>query len=206
MNKCFSFTRKALLVELVSALAVASHAAPQTGTMTDTRDGKKYKTVQIGEQVWMAENLNYKTKMESWCYDNKESNCVKYGRLYTWKSASNACPSSWHLPSKDEFEILISEAGGAEFAGKKLKSKKGWKSKGGKGGNGTDAVGFAALPAGSIVTGGDFDEGGLNAYFWSATGNSINLTGIVMELWFFDDNADLQDTEGEGFSVRCVKD
>ena len=89
-------------------------------TMTDPRDGKKYKTVQIGKQIWMAENLNYKTG-ESWCNGNMDSNCDKYGRLYTWKVAMSACPSGWHLPSKNEFDVLINEVGGVETAGKMIK-------------------------------------------------------------------------------------
>jgi len=107
-------------------------------SLIDTRDGKKYKTVKIGNQTWMAENLNYEAK-NSKCYDNKQENCTKYGRLYDWSTAMKACPSGWHLPSKDEWQELVDLAGGNLVAGKKLKTKNNW---------GTDDYGFSALLGG----------------------------------------------------------
>ena len=140
--------------------------------LTDSRDGKKYKTVKIGEQTWMAENLNYEMK-SSLCYDNKPSNCKNYGRLYSQDVAQSVCPEGWHLPDTTEFLILIDAVGLERSAGRVLKSRSGWKSNShkdvdglvpvselmsligksnsSKDGNGTDDYGFSALPAGSMT-------------------------------------------------------
>lgn len=94
-------------IMLAASLCVsASIAAPQKGMMTDLRDGKKYKTVTIGQQTWMAENLNYKTP-KSKCSQNKKANCSKYGRLYYYEE-ENVCPSGWHIPSVKEWDELFS--------------------------------------------------------------------------------------------------
>lgn len=72
-------------------------------TFYDERDGKIYKLEQINGKTWFKENLNFKTN-ESYCYDNKESNCDEFGRLYTYKAALNACPTGFRLPNKVEIE------------------------------------------------------------------------------------------------------
>lgn len=170
------------------------------GTLVDKRDGKTYKTVRIGNQTWMAENLNNKIE-NSYCYDKKKSNCAKYGRLYTWNAAKNACPSGWHLPSKEEFEALFYSVGGEYIAGKKLKSKGGWKN----GSKGTDAFGFSALPAGYRRSDENFYNEGSNADFWCSTlaGNYAYYIYLSHDY----DDADIG-TNGKNyaFSVRCVKD
>jgi uncharacterized protein (TIGR02145 family) len=137
------------------------------GSFTDSRDGKTYKTVKIGEQVWMAENLNYEAQ-GSLCYDNDNANCAKYGRLYNWETAKEVCPSGWHLPSEDEWKTLINVAGGDE-AGKNLKAANGWNSDGEDSGNGTDDYGFSALPGGIGDSDGSFSDVGYDGYWWSSS-------------------------------------
>jgi len=121
--------------KIIILLALFSIAVSAQGTFTDSRDGKKYKTVKIGKQVWMAQNLDYHGSdgYLGLCYgDNpqqkvrKPENCQKYGRLYDWDEAMKACPKGWHLPSKKEWQTLADFVGGADVAGKKLKAKSEW--------------------------------------------------------------------------------
>jgi len=113
-----------------------------TGTFVDSRDGKTYKTVKIGTQTWMAENLNYSASGSKY-YKNYAENSDIYGRLYNWSQALEACPVGWHLPSDAEWKVLVKYVG--KKAGKKLKSTSGWKGGWIKNGNGTDEYGFSAL-------------------------------------------------------------
>jgi uncharacterized protein (TIGR02145 family) len=140
----------------------------QYGSVMDN-SGKTYKTIAIGSQTWMAENLNYDVT-DSRCYDDIESNCDTYGRLYDWATAmkidakynaekwggsdvkhQGICPSGWHIPSNEDWTILATSAGGTGVygdggtAGTKLKAKSGWNDSG----NGTDEFGFSALPGGA---------------------------------------------------------
>lgn len=179
--------------------------------MVDSRDGKTYKTVKIGDKVWMAENLSYQTG-ESKCYDNKPENCDKYGRLYVWSEAVTACPDGWHLPNKQELEDLEitagQKAGDIDMAGTVLKSSTGWNRNeyDGKSGNGTDGLGFGALPAGSYFSDlDDFHDEGNYALFWSSTEYSSNdAYYLVLDCSY--EGAGVYDYDkSSGFSVRCVK-
>ena len=187
------------------ASSLRSEAQPPSGTLKDSRDGQTYKTVQIGNQTWMAENLNYKTG-ESKCYDNKESNCKKYGRLYTWDEALNACPSGWHLPSEDEFGTLLATVGASSGDGSNLRAAS-WE-------NGADKFGFSALPAGSYGSYsygtyyGSYDKEfgyvGRNASFWSSTeGSGYGAYYLGLD----DSTADVFSRGKDyGRSVRCLQD
>ena len=190
------------------------------GTMTDERDGQTYKTVAIGTQTWMAENLNYETD-NSYCYDNSADNCTKYGHLYTWAAAvgksedecgdghscsfniQGVCPDGWHLPSSNEWNSLFDAVGGSSTAGIMLKSTSGWKS----GGNGTDAYGFSALPTGYRDYDGNFYGFlGADTYFWSST-EYRSYGAFSMYLYYDSENARMgYDRKYFGLSVRCLKD
>jgi uncharacterized protein (TIGR02145 family) len=157
----------ARIKELEAKQSIPS-ASAQAG-FTDPRDGKFYRTVKIGGQVWMAENLNYAAEGSKW-YNNDEANGTKYGRLYDWETAKKACPAGWHLPSDAEWQTLVDFVGGKYIAGKKLKSTSGWNMDG----NGTDEYGFSALPGGSGYSDGYFDIAGYNGSWWSATEGNAN--------------------------------
>lgn len=172
--------------------------------MTDFRDGQTYKTVAIGWLTWMAENLNYKVD-SSFCYNNMESNCATYGRLYTWDAATSVCPIGWHLPSPVDWQALISAVGMGGIAlnmgGIALKSTSGWNSNGG----GTDAFGFSALPAGWRDKE-EFVNRGYSTYFWSSGEyDKDNDRAYVMYLRYDTASAKVgYGIKARGYSVRCV--
>ena len=95
--------------------------AQTLGTFTDSRDNKVYKTLTIGSQCWMTQNLAYKSSNGCWAYNNDTSNIAAYGYLYNWFAAKSACPVGWHLPSDKEWKNLIHYLGGENLAGGKLK-------------------------------------------------------------------------------------
>jgi len=159
-----------------------------------------YKTVTIGDQTWMKENLNVTTTSGSWCYANKADSCAKYGRLYNWATAKTVCPTGWHLPSRDEWETLAKYVGSA--AGKKLKATRGWYANG----NGTDEFGFSALPGGIRVSDGEFDGVGQYGLWWTATEHGLDSAYSRDMDYDADDVFENWNDERFGMSVRCVKD
>lgn len=204
-----NFIAKMGAVLLASAAALTFTACDLGGGLKDSRDGKTYKTVKIGKQVWMAENLNYQTG-KSKCYDNKPENCDKYGRLYVWREAVTACPDGWHLPNNQEFEDLKTlagqKAGDIKKAGTVLKSTTGWNDYKGECGNGTDGLGFGALPAGRYDSSSVyFDLEGNLAGFWSSTeGSSGRAYGLGLR-YGYEGALVYYGNKNNGYSVRCVK-
>lgn len=171
-------------------------------TFTDSRDGKTYKIVKIGTQTWMAENLAFNpTTGNFWKYYNIESNIEIYGNLYDWETATNICPLGWHLPSYNEWSILIGYLGANQ--GSKLKSSFGWNKSSEK--NGTNESGFSALPGGYRKPSGQFKGNGFIGSWWSSTMYDKE-NAWSLSLSFDNDSAGWEKYNlYGGFSVRCIK-
>lgn len=181
--------------------------------MIDPRDGKSYKTVKIGKQTWMAENLDYEMP-NSHCYGDDPENSKIYGRLYNWSMAMKAAPNGWHLPSKEEYEELIGSIGHAGFYAA-IKSTSGWRD---MTGNGMNSSGFSALPGG-FRNGREYD--GLDPYdllgefagFWTSTRSTRDFDkACIMKIYLNFESAWWHhhlfefDTANTFFSVRLIKD
>ncbi|MDR2581154.1 MAG: fibrobacter succinogenes major paralogous domain-containing protein [Fibromonadaceae bacterium] len=179
-----------------------------------THGGQTYKTVEIGEQIWLAENLNF-AAAGSVCYGNLESNCDIYGRLYNWSTAMNGaasssanpsgiqgvCPPGWHLPTDAEWATLTNFVG--TNAGKKLKAVDTWFYNATH--VGTDDFGFSALPGGNGWNG-SFSSVGSGGVWWSATEDGASLAWYRVMGSNFSDVGRGNDDKSSLFSVRCVKD
>jgi uncharacterized protein (TIGR02145 family)/uncharacterized repeat protein (TIGR02543 family) len=204
-------------------------------TFTDNRDGKEYRWVQIGNQVWMAENLNYYVE-SSICYDNDPANCAKYGRLYDWSTAMGIDAKynngGWNGGAgNDENHTGIYWNGGDVNhtgicpAGWHIPSDAEWStlmdSVGGSStagtklkatsgwndhGNGTDQYGFSALPGGSGSSNGNFDIAGNNGYWWSATESDFLYADRRHMYYYYEEVRGGDYYKAARFSVRCVMD
>jgi uncharacterized protein (TIGR02145 family) len=182
--------------------------------------GKDYKTIEIGTQTWLAENLNYDVPDNDTdvCYGNNSANCVTYGRLYSWATAmalpdscnssscasqidikhQGICPNDWHIPNyADWTELIVFVDGSSKY----LRAKSGWN----KGANGQDKFGFSALPGGYGVSNGYFDDVGDYGYWWSASQNGGNALYVEMHGEGYGKDGSLQNGAYLR-SVRCVKD
>jgi uncharacterized protein (TIGR02145 family) len=172
-------------------------------SFTDPRDGKIYKTIRVGNQIWMAENLNFETQ-NSWC-----SSCEKYGRIYNFEEAKTSAPPGWHLPSNDEWKELIDNLGGEDLAGEKMKSKTLWKNPNNeinKSFNGTDDVGFFGTPSPKRTVDGKIRNENYETTWWTSSEEPDNAAWT----WNLSYNSNsivcLGFLKQSGFSIRCIKD
>ena len=205
-------------------------------TMIDSRDGQTYKTVKIGDQTWMAENLNYSDstttpslKGKSWCYNDEPKNCAVAGRLYTWTAAIDSVAlydggngvdcgykKTCTLPAQVQgicpngWHLPTSDEWTILFdaVGGQSNAGKKLKAQTGwySGGNGTNVFGFSALPAGNRGAGGDFGYGGINTGFLSAT-EGDRFCAYGISLYYNDGSAHLDcGYKYNARPVRCLKD
>lgn len=142
-------------------------SAQELDVFTDPRDDRVYLTVRIGDQVWMAENLNFNTSSAKAIYPNNTSLVDVFGRMYGWEEAREVCPDGWHLPTEKDWETLTGQLGGESLAGNKMKkSSPNWSS-----GNeeATNESGFSVLPGGYLEDPRDasFPFMGDMGFFWT---------------------------------------
>jgi uncharacterized protein (TIGR02145 family) len=206
---------------------------PNLGIFTDPRDGNVYKTVKIGKQVWMTENLNVdkfqngdlipeaktdeewekagENKQPAWCYyNNNPDNGDRYGKLYNWYAVNDPrglAPKGWKVPSDEDWSRLTDFLGGESVAGKKMKFTDFWADNDGQSGHGTNESGFLGLPGGSRRFDGNFDSVvGKSGYWWSSTEYDTYVAWRRAMYYNYGNvnRADVSKKNGE--SVRCVKD
>ena len=186
------------------------------------------KSIQIGDQLWMAENLKVEHYRDGtaiptgysdseWgnlstgayaVYDNNETHADTYGYLYNWYAVNdsrNIAPEGWHVPTDDEWQTLVDYLGGSSVAGGKLKEAgtEHWNS---PNTGATNESGFTALPGGCRDDGGGYDGMGYYGYFWSSMGSSSSYTwGRELGYDFSDVFRDYY-CKQDGFSIRCLRD
>jgi uncharacterized protein (TIGR02145 family) len=190
---------------LSSSIVSSSSILPSSSSVNSFCDIKDYRTVQIGNQTWMAENLNCNASGNV-CYGNLESNCDTYGRLYDWATAKKVCPSGWHLPSKEDWDALInyveSSNGCSNCAGTHLKATSSWYDCGPSGSGSSylceDTHGFSALSDNSSV-------GFSGDFWWGSSGAGSGALRLVLIFWSNGAYTDYHD-KSSLFSVRCLKD
>jgi len=196
---------KIILLSLGFTIFCITIFSQEKGTFKDLRDGRVYKTVKIGNQWIMAENLAYKVSSGCWAYNNIDSSVNKYGYLYNWETAKNVCPMGWHLPSDTEWTILINNLGGKKIAGSKMKATTNWKYD--VKGNVTNISGFNALATGRYDSKKNiFSHFGESTSFWSST--PINRNEALSRGLHYDSEDVHYGTNSctNGFCVRCIKD
>lgn len=194
----------ALLSSSSVVVSSSSVAVWVCGDSTVSRGGVEYKTVLINEQCWTKENMKYEPSTgTTMCYDNLESNCETYGRLYDYEAAALACPSGFRLPTQEEM-IAMQEYSGADMydAGKHLKTTTGW-----TGENGDDFLGFSALPGGRCDEEQTCRNIGATGYWWTSTEKVKNSNHYTLFLTGDTDSFSASTTmdNDQYISVRCVK-
>lgn len=187
-----------------SIVPMSSYTPPPGSYGKIDYKGQTYRTVKIGDQEWMAENMNAKVDGSA-CYRDSSKYCDMYGRLYSWDAAMKVCPEGWRLPDTTDWSILFKSVGGMATAATHLKATSGWTSDG----NGDDKFGFSAFAAGGSDTGSavKYAGKGIDAAFWtSEVKNSYDAWGVGMYWADSHPKIEVHTLASNRRSVRCMKD
>lgn len=199
--------------------------AGDPATVTDV-DGNVYKTIRIGTQLWITENLRTTRYNDSssittglidndWrdatkgayaIYDGNNANNTTYGKLYNWYAVNTGklAPKGWHVPTKAEWTILAEYLGGNSVAGGKLKSTSPLWAAPNTGA--TNSSGFSGLPSGYRGMGGGYSLISRSAYFWTSSArNTTQADYFLLDNDFASSNGNAA-TNTFGYAVRCIKD
>jgi uncharacterized protein (TIGR02145 family) len=219
-------------LSLIFSSALLAMLITSCGGGVKNTDATEYAEVTDGNQEWMTENLNVdkfrngdpipeaKTDEEwekagdnrepAWCYyDNDPANGEKYGKLYNWYAVNDPrglAPEGWHIPSDEQWDVLISYLGGEKGAGEKMKSTSGWNEYIDVNGNGTNSSGFSGLPGGSRGNDGVFYFVGGSGSWWSSTEDN---SSSVWSRYINSNNGNVYRrsiNKADGLSVRCLRD
>jgi uncharacterized protein (TIGR02145 family) len=183
---------KKIYLSLSILLTALTCFAQSDSTFTDSRDSKIYKKIKVGNQTWMAQNLNFSVT-GSCCYEYNNANCVKYGRLYKWEEAQTACPPGWHLPKKEEFDVLLEK-----FSSASNKAVKEFL--------------FTGNPEGSSPLGGYLSNSGYyrnigqGAYYWTSSKSDDASAWCLYIIKDVSKASLFSYIQSCGISIRCLKD
>jgi uncharacterized protein (TIGR02145 family) len=202
--------RFALLLSAFSSLILVCNPvnAQDKGTFADTRDGHVYNWIKAGKQAWMIENLKFNAPVGSWVYNNDTANAVFYGRLYTWATATKACPKGWHLPTDADWTALIAVYGGESVAAVMMNKIDSANI------NGNPKIpdtfkNFSTLMGGVRHADSTFSGLGQWGGFWSATPSSKEKTKDEATNYLVVHGGKSigksTNSKNAGFSVRCVR-
>ncbi len=199
----------------------------------DSRNGQTYNSIQIGEQCWMAENLNIGIRIDSaitmsdnsviekYCYGDNTTNCNNYGGLYQWnemmeytstQGVQGICPLGWHIPADDEWKILEGTVDSQYPVGHPIWNSTGWRGynaglnlKTTNGWNGNNYYGFSALPGGYRDPGGSFNGFSEYAYFYSSLPSGSGAWSRALASGYSTVFRNIVNQDA-GCSIRCLKD
>ena len=187
-----------------------AYGEPNRGSFVDARDGQVYKYTTIGNQVWMAENLKFDAPY-SLCYEKIEGFCDTFGRFYSLHEngeyiglfdqelLDTICPAGWHVPSVDEWSVLINDMGGEKKALSRLYSSEDFDDLFIKS---SDDCGFNSLPAGVWNLDGSLGGRGVSSVYWTSTAENLSVSFGC----FFSYNGIAFSANYPKMSIRCIKD